>query len=334
LKILIITPYHMNPPAPRIIKEIEILEKNNINVKLLHSLQEQNFITRNFYLKKQIKKLNINSYDRILIFDLLTLIFLYKLLPKEKIIYEVLDSFPEYYCYKICKRNKFLYDFCKNILNKMEQFYCAKVNNIIVNSYILSKRLKQYNKNTYFIPYTSSFENLEVKNNPNNPEAFIYIGLFSKEKGAKDIIEFAKKYSSKKIFIIGDIKYKFDTNKFQNVFIYKRMNINDLTKKLKELIKQYFLFGFSLITTENESYAIQEANKDIDYLSLNIPIIGNKRLATYEKIKKGAGILINNFDLNISYEQKVDFIKNCQNIYNKFYSNEIFEERIIEVVSK
>jgi glycosyltransferase involved in cell wall biosynthesis len=71
----------------------------------------------------------------------------------------------------------------------------------------------------------------------------------------------------------------------------------ELKKELSELFKRYNPVGLSIIIPENESYALQEANKDIDYISMGIPFIGNDRLPTYEKIARGMGTLDSNEEL-------------------------------------
>jgi len=330
LKILIITPYHMQPPAPRILKEIEIL-KEKYEVEIIYPPKNLGVFQRNMFLFKKVREIK-NSYDKFIVYDLLTLFFIVFLIDKNKLIYEVLDSFPEYYSYKFIK-NSILKKIMEVVLEKIEYIlskYFVKA--IIANSFILSKRLEKYNSKTYFIPYTSPFEAFEFYNNPDKPLAFLYIGLFNKEKGADEILKLAQVYKDYKFFIIGDIKYDIDKN-LKNIVIKDRMDFQKLFDYINNLSNNYFLVGFSLIKSINKSYAIQEANKDIDYLSLGIPIIGNKREATYNKIKEGAGILIDKFNINLSNKEKKELSLKSHKIYNKLYSNKFFKNNLLKVVN-
>lgn len=319
----------MQPPAPRILKEIEVL-KEKYKVDIIYPSKDLGVLKRNIFLFKKVKKIK-NNYDKFIVYDLLTLFFMIFLIDKNKIIYEVLDSFPEYYSYKFIK-NSILRKIIKGTLEKIE-FILSKyfVKAIIANSLILSKRLSKYNYKTYFIPYTSPFEEFEFYNNPDKALAFLYIGLFNEEKGADEILKLVQIYKDFKFFIIGDIKYNIDKN-LNNIVVKNRMDFQNLFDYINKLSNDYFLFGFSLIKTINKSYAIQEANKDIDYLSLGIPIIGNKREATYNKIKEGAGILIDKFNTNLKNKEKKELSFKAKEIYHKLYSNDFFKNNLLKVI--
>jgi len=338
MRICFITPYHMNPKAPRIEKEMNILKEEKFvsKVSIIHPKKEQSIFARNMYLQKELKR-QIDLYDKFIIYDLLTLFFLLPIIynKKEKVIYEILDSFPYYYSYKLFK-NKLLYNLSVLVIKKLESFLINKfTNNVIVNSQILYKRISTYSKDAVFIPYTSPFENKDFYNNPLNKICFLYIGLFTEDKGAMQILELSKKNIDIIFFIIGDINYSFNLDEYPNIITKGRINSNDLLIELKEISKKYFIYGISLIRSKNYSYAIQEANKDIDYLSLGIPIIGNKRKATYEKILNGAGILLEDFKIDEIAEMKNKQLSNrALEIYKQFYSNSLFKQELIDVVKK
>lgn len=334
-KICFITPYHMQPPAPRVLMEMEILKKENFIVDMLFPPKELGIHQRNLYLKNEFNKIK-NNYDKFIIYDLLSLVYLspiIKQVGKEKIIYEVLDSFPHYYSYKIFKRN-FLDKFAVFCLDKLEEFYIKQYTNaVLVNSNSLFNRLTKYSKNVNTLLYSSPFENKTFYNNPNLVPAFLYIGLFNKEKGAEEIISLASKNKNINFYIIGDIKIDIK-EKLNNIIFYNRVESNKLFSILKKISQKNFLFGLSLIKSINKSYAMQEANKDIDYLALGIPIIGNKRLATYEKIQKGAGLLIDDKNLlekifDRSLKEKLSL--KAKELYKLYYSFDNFKRTLINV---
>jgi len=97
-RVCIITPYHMNPPAYRMLKEKKFLMEMGMSVEILHPPKGLGIIARNLYLYEKLKK-SVKNFDLFIVYDLLTLIFLSKVLYKykHKVVYEVLDSFPEYY---------------------------------------------------------------------------------------------------------------------------------------------------------------------------------------------------------------------------------------------
>ena len=74
--------------------------------------------------------------------------------------------------------------------------------------------------------------------------------------------------------------------------------------------------------------ASQEANKDIDYLALGIPIIGNHRFPTEEKIYAGCGVFIENESdikrLISSESMREEISVKCRDYYLTHYSFERF----------
>jgi len=166
------------------------------------------------------------------------------------------------------------------------------------------------------------------------PPAFIYIGTFSIEKGGNKILKLANKYPNIKFFIIGN---SFISSKMpKNLILYPRLETDKLFNILKTISQNFFLFGLSFIESKNKSYAIQEANKDIDYLALGIPIIGNKRKPTYEKIKKGAGLLVDE-DLNnkiFNKELKRNLSLMAKKLYNQHFSYKNFRKVLLNAVKQ
>jgi glycosyltransferase involved in cell wall biosynthesis len=94
----------------------------------------------------------------------------------------------------------------------------------------------------------------------------------------------------------------------------------------------------SVIHPENESYLLQEANKDIDYIALGIPFIGNDRPPTLEKIKRGVGVLINDKHaiaslINNEHDQYNKCVASCAGIASD-YSLEKFKISLLKVYSR
>ena len=141
-----------------------------------------------------------------------------------------------------------------------------------------------------------------------------------------------------KFFIYGDTSEDILTrvSMLSNVFYHERVSSQELFLELNTLFKKYCLVGFSMIHNVHYSYATQEANKDIDYLAMGIPLIANYRKPTAEKIDAGCGVYI-------EYEKSIERLlndkeyytsvsKQCISYYNKFYAQDIFEKKLLEVV--
>lgn len=116
-----------------------------------------------------------------------------------------------------------------------------------------------------------------------------------------------------------------------------RINHKELVQKLSDLTGRFFLAGISIIRPIHLSYATQEANKDIDYLSVGIPIIGNHRLPTEEKILSGCGIFqedeIKLKQLISDKSFRKELTVNCVDYYNRHYSEAICNKGIANVFS-
>lgn len=296
-KILFITAN--NPNHPRIksilnvlVNDIEVKAiKDDRKAKLLNLLTNLNFfdIANTFKYRKLV-----NDYDIIFIQDMRMLLLSFFAKRRRKIVlYDSLDNMPHLRFYQLTKINSFFkkLSFIRRIVIQLEQYVIAKYcDKVIVNSDALQT---YYKKDTSVLYYTSPFENFFTNNDSKNPIASLYLGIFSEEKGAFEILEFIKKYNFR-LYIFGSIKNNKILKEVQdNPLIYHktRIPIEELKNELSRLLEQFFLVGFSLIKPVHYSYKTQEANKDIDYLALGIPIIGNTRKPTYSKLKVGCGIL-------------------------------------------
>ncbi len=344
----------LDPIHPRVEMILSFLKiNNNIEVKNLtknSKINKINYITLGFFnlvaFFKSIKYIKNFSGEIVYITDLQYLpIAIIGKLYKKKVIYETLDNNVELYFYNLNKRFSFIKSFA--FLKSFFKYLEKKVSSIFVDRIIVnSKALKEY-----FLPlkseiifYASPFENKFKINYYLNNVAFLYLGLFNEAKGAKEILEFTYKYKIK-TFIYGevqlseDLKRKFNKLKKEGLIFHKnRLSSFKLQEELEKLFKLYRLIGFSLIKDIHYSYATQEANKDIDYMAMGIPFIGNYRIPTKEKIEKGCGVFFDNLsDIERLFKDKGFYLEKsqqCLNNYEKNYSQTIFKNKLKKIIEE
>ena len=351
MKVLFLTPMSLNPLHPKVELNKLILEKNNYKV-YLYNLNTPKFKVLN-YLSLGFFKLNSfllsfkylkkhSDCEIVYVTDLsyLPIAIIAKIFGK-KVVYETLDNNVElhyynlYKKYKVCKRAKFI----KKIFFFLEKVIAKYfVDKIIVNS----KALKEYFNplESVIIYYSSPFEK-KFKIDFNKKEIVgLYLGLFSKDKGANEIIEFIQKYNIK-LFLFGDIVEKDILEKIKElekrkvVFFKYRMSSRELEKNLTKIFDKYRIVGFSLIKPVHYSYATQEANKDIDYIAIGIPIVGNYRLPTKEKIERGCGVFYDKKDeikkLLTSHSFYKQISLNALRYYEQFYSQKVYKNELLRI---
>jgi len=331
----------MNPPNFRVIFEKQTLSEI-FKVTVLTPPSESNLITRNFFLRKKLLNLLKNNLPRIIIvYDLLTLLFLNSVLKKHRkkqirVIYEMIDDFSYYYSYKLIKNKINIIGY--KIFSNLEKKLLSFVDFVIVNSpHLFDKVKNKYNfERVELIYYTSPYENLSPKNNPILTSAFIYIGQFSLEKGAKEVFALAEKFPTKRFYIVGDNRYKNVSNLRNVIFLSKgeRIHYEKIRIILSDLLSKYFLWGLSIIPNFNKSFFRQEANKDIEYLSLGIPIIGNNRPGIRNKLESVLFVenLSNNNIDDLYLKKKLSH--KALEVYYRLFCNECIRKKILKVVSE
>lgn len=349
--ILILTPYSFNPLHPRLEYVEKYLIKNGYEVKRYNLkcknrvINKLNWLSLTFFqvpsFFKAIKYLwkHHKEAEIVYIQDLqyLPIAIIAKLFRK-KVIYDTLDNNVELNFYHLSNRFTLFKKLStiKTIVAMIEKsivkYFCDEV---IVNSKAL---VKYFNSNkSNLIYYTSPFEKKFKRRESKSEIAFLYLGAFSIDKGAEEILDFVEKYSYR-LYVFGDTSEEIlkEIDNSPNTFFNCRISSKVLFKELDTLLKQYSFIGFSMIHDVHYSYATQEANKDIDYLAMGIPIIANHRKPTKEKIEAGCGTFIedkNNIEklLNSSgfYQEISD---NCRDYYDKYYAQNIFEKTLLEVV--
>ncbi len=348
--ILILTPYAFNPLHPRLEYIEKYLIKNGYAVKKYNLnctnriFAKFNWLSLTFFqipsFFKAIKYIwrHKKEVDIIYIQDLqyLPMAIIAKLFRK-KVIYDTLDNNVELNFYHLSNRFTIFrkLSILKIIISwiekKITKYFCDEV---IVNSKALVEYFDPNKCNLVY--YTSPFEN-KFKYNNSNEIVFLYLGAFSVDKGAIEILDFVGKYNLK-FYIFGDTNQEIlkKINNSSSIFYKSRISSKELFKELDILFNQYSFIGFSIIHNVHYSYATQEANKDIDYLAMGIPMIGNYRKPTKEKIDADCGVFIED---NSNIEKLLnnrDFYKNvsdnCIEYYNQNYAQNIFEKKLLEVI--
>jgi len=350
-KITIFTPYSLNPLHPRLEKVHEALITLGYNVVIINVSKNklQQFLSicllRFFDLYNILKFIVYLKASKIIYIQdmsILPLSFFAKIF-KKKVVYETLDNCPHLYFYNLSQSPFFFWlakfkCLLKFVISIEKSIVKNFVDSVIVNSKALADYFGPTAKTIY---YCSPFESKkDIKNNPRNKIGGLYLGIFSKEKGCSDIIDIIEEMKIK-LFIFGDISNKtiaeaITNNK--NVFWNHRISSKELSIALDQLLSQYFLIGFSLIRLVHYSYKTQEANKDIDYLAMGIPIIGNSRKTTKEKIIAGCGIHKNDKSsmdrLCCDQNFRATISNNCVQYYKNHYSELIFKKKITEIIER
>lgn len=354
--ILILTPYSFNPLHPRLEYIEKYLIKNNYEVRKYNLncknriINKLNWISLTFfqipsffkaiwYLWKYRKKIKIVYIQDLQYLPIAIIIKFFK----KKVIYETLDNNAELKFYHLTNRFKFFKKmvFIKKsvvfIEKKITKYFCDET---IVNSDALVKYFQPFKVNLLY--YTSPYEK-KIKSSNDKEIIFLYLGGFLRMKGADFILDFVERYD-KKLFIYGTLnkQEKDIVDKLKILEQKGLVNFTDrlpsyiLEKKLFEVFNIYKPIGFSLTQEVNLSNATQEINKDIDYLAMGVPLIGNYRKPTREKIEAGCGVFFSDDSKinkllgdNAFYRE---YSNNCINYYNEHYAQNIFENKLLEII--
>lgn len=339
MKVGIFTPRSTNPLHPRLILFKSFFEKENIDYQI-HSFTEQtskefsfqNWMSLWFFDWNAVARCKplLSKYDVILVNDM-------KYLPLvrnahragKKVVYETLDHNVYLRFYQLETRFpifKILKPIITSYFKKQEKKFVTRYcNEVLVNSDALYQYLGKGATKLY---YSSPFEAIDTRNNPAHSPALLYLGAFTTDKGALQIISLARKLNVP-LFIFGPVNEPMVTKAIQipNVQYTNKVSTQELNHLLKNLLTNHFLLGVSLIEPVHYSYEIQEANKDIDYLALGIPIIGNSRKPTADKIEKGCGWFYDDDSLHekiLNRELLELTTENCLRLYNSQYASKQF----------
>jgi len=348
-KIGIFTCLSMIPPHPRIEMEFDLLVQNGYQVEIIFSRNKKNsegiiktilyYITFTYFRWDLIYRYRnrVDEFDIVIAYDMALLPLLkYAKKKGKKTIYEVIDNNVHLIAYHLLKQLKILFfikPFLILIFTKLEKILSKHADTIIVNSIPLAENYPP--QKTRINYYASPFENTAFTLGNATRCAFLYLGIFSLEKGAFKMLELAEKYNLP-LIIFGEIRGDIHFNPAVKIIHQNRSPITEISTKIIEISAQHRLIGLSLIQSINKSYATQEANKDIDYLAFGIPLIGNYRITTKEKIDAGCGVLYeddNKIKLLINDEMFYRSLsKNAKEYYQKKYSVKKFEQLLIRAV--
>jgi len=328
MRVSIVTPTSLSPLPPRLkFEALALLESGVTSIKYISPVDEaDSVLARLVSLKNQTRFV---TNEVLVVYDLLTLVYLRGLALNNKIVYECIDDFPFYYPYKYFHSNRgFFSRIVTRLLCLVEVKLASRCNALVVNSLYLEKKFNNALTDSVpvlYVPYSSMLESLCDSNNAKNHISLVYIGTFSKGKGADTCLglfhDLSKIYADIKLYIFGTLLHDSGNNK--NIFVYERMDIDLLKGKLKEIMKNEYLYGLSLIRSLNHSYKVQEANKDIDYLACGIPIIGNRRKTTRDLIEEGAGVYYDSLEMEGLDERglKERLSRQAISVYKQRYSS-------------
>jgi glycosyltransferase involved in cell wall biosynthesis len=346
MKICIFTPYSLDPIHPRLEMLRDILAKHH-DVMVLRAewmrgpLKGINYLFLSFFDIYSILKFSnrVKDCDILFVQDLSLLpLAVSGRLNRKKVIYETLDHNVSLRFYNLGKKFKFLrnFGFLIRVFSWLERTMAFRfTDKVIVNSEAF---VKYFNGRAEILYYSSPFEEMDVNNVPSLGPAFLYLGIFSEEKGAYEALRLQEKYGIP-IFIFGDVRderlrVSIDDN--SAVHYKERLSPGRLREEIKKLSERHFLVGFSLTRPVNYSYQTQEINKDIDYLAVGAPIVGNNRRPTEEKILAGCGVFADDDSgikrILIDPRERQRISRNCRRYYKQRYSHDIFRKKLLDMV--
>lgn len=299
-------------------------------------LKSLNLLTfRNFDLACLSLIPRLKNYDIIFLQNIhvLPLSFFSKVM-KKTIVYDSLDVYPYHNAYNLEKKYRL-----PSALSKVGSVLFSGTEKVISRTFcdhiiVNSDYLVSYYKKAQAIYYTSPLEG-RLLNNPSKPAALLYLGIFSPEKGSREIIEFCDKLGVE-LYIFGemaDCKSE-DIIHRGRVHWVPRLKPEQLITELGKVMQSHFLYGMSLANDANFNYAVQELNKEIDYLSIGIPLIGNHRLETAKKIQAGGGLFWEDIHDLASLDQpslKISLMNQSLSIYQDRYSYSKFVDQFTKI---
>jgi glycosyltransferase involved in cell wall biosynthesis len=350
MKVAFFTPRSVLPLHPRLIPYNNYFLSKGIQPVFINKSSHNNSLWSRinwwslwFFDLAAIQKCKpeVAAFDLIFVTDLKYLPLVKYCQTMQKIVvYETIDHNVDLRFYLLERKLKIARFFKKPIIHyfrKIEKHLALNfANDVIVNS----DSLKHYFEGkAHALYYTSPYEDLNVRNDPSKSLALVYLGVFSHEKGALKIIRISRELNLP-LYIFGDIdgdKIQDEITQNPTVTHTSRISPHDLKGELEKLFSVHFFMGFSLIQPAHYSYEVQEANKDIDYLALGVPLIGNDRLPTAEKINAGCGIYFDDPQLNAKLQNlsiRNEWSMNCREYYKAKYCREVFERNIDRILGK
>jgi glycosyltransferase involved in cell wall biosynthesis len=304
-KVGVFTPRSIEPLHPRLVFFRQYFQSRNSVVEFINAsdygntaLSRINWLSLWYFDLLAIRRCRkrLKDFDIIMVTDLkyLPLVKYAKRLGKT-VIYDTIDHNVYLRFYQLQRKIPsilFLKDLIISYFTRRERLYAFRYCDVVL---VNSEALHEYfDRKSFVVFYSSPFENISVKNEPALEPAFLYLGVLTNEKGAHDILELQQTLELP-LYIFGPVEdpaLVTQMSQAQNVFYSPKISVFELGQRLADLFGKHFFFGFSLIKPAHVSYEVQEANKDIDYLALGVPLIGNMRTPTRTKIEAGCGVYV------------------------------------------
>lgn len=299
----IFTPRPLSPLHPRVHTYRTFLEEHGFTVTIINEygqgnkwLRRLNWLTFGLIdimaVRRSLSRLR--EFDVIFIHDLFLLpLSKYAKKLNKPVLYDIVDHNIHLRTYYLKRRSRIFSFFNPALLWYFKTIEKHYITNYCDHTFVNSLTLRRYiQKNVTLLYYCSPLENCVQKNNPALPKALLFVGAYTVQKGAHEMILLSRELTLP-LYIFGpitDSTVQAAVAKHPLAVYLPKISVGELGSKIQELLQKHFLLGASIIFPVNYSYATQEANKDIDYLALGIPIIGNDRQPTREKIEAGAGL--------------------------------------------
>ncbi|MBK8698071.1 MAG: hypothetical protein IPN29_00135 [Saprospiraceae bacterium] len=199
----------------------------------------------------------LKGYDVVIIYDLYLLpLSLFLSGSNKKIIYETLDNNIELTFYNLKKTYAFLAPLQGVVIRGLTYFEKWCIRNKIHATIVNSEYLRDYFADITPVIinfYASPFEAMQTSEPfpAGKKPALLYLGIFSEEKGAKEVLTLAEQLGIE-LFVFGEAKYLPVGGLPPWVHQKNRIPLDALYQELLQLAAQYHFIGTSLIRPANK----------------------------------------------------------------------------------
>lgn len=343
-KILVLTNYSEKTNHARLSFETELLRNAGYLVDIFFGLNENRSLILHHCEKLLLKFLNLevlkylfrqrDNYDIFFFYGVHTLnsLMFFSASFRKKCIYQTLNHDIDYQIYELKIRLPGFFSLIASLVSKIgaaiEYNLAKSCGATIVNSKSLNAKFP-WSKLNY---YSSPLEGINLSFCKENPYALLYLGQLRREKILPDFFTYIEN-KSLKFFVFGKIKDEYIADNIKRSELSTHLgefSMEKLKERIAILSEKWNLIGVSLIQEPHNSYKNQNANKDIDYLALGIPILGNYRNTTKELIEEGNGFFYDEFDpANLHYYNYKRISDRCKLKY-KLYCNDQFKQNLLD----
>jgi len=304
MKIAVFTPYRQDPLHPRLHALRQCLAAVG-EVPKVHNLNHENlwrwrisWLTLGYFNLPATWEARhlLDGHEVVFVQDLSYLLIC--ILAKrrgKRVIYETLDNNVHLRFFHLSTKWPWfrIFGWIRGGLAWLERSLAARFADIvIVNSPALREHFRGAAR---MIPYASPLESETPESVTDQSPAFLYLGWFCRMKGAETALDLIRRHQTP-CYIIGSVTEPEVAERIEHeplIRVLPLISAEGLRETIRELRRNHFLVGLSLTEPVNLSNSTQEINKDIDYLALGVPIVGNRRRPTAEKIEAGCGCFAN-----------------------------------------